>query len=83
MDVMIGAFDPEARSVHVTFTEGDVVHNRDVNACLNEAGDYDPEATGKRVDEVAAGVAVKIALGVIRKAEPADEMDPDAGQAEA
>jgi hypothetical protein len=78
MDIDIGAFDPEKRSVPVTFTEGDVVHSRDVNACLDEAGDYDPQATSERVQEVAAGVAVKIALGVIRKAKPADEASPEA-----
>lgn len=83
MDIEIGAFDPEKRSVSVVFTEGDVVHSREINACLDEAGGYDPEATSKRVEEVAAGVAVKIALGVIKKADPTNEMNPDAGQSEA
>ena len=61
----IGAYDAEARSVRVTFTSGDVVHKRSVNAVLTDAGEYDAEATAAQVEQVAAGVAHKIACGAI------------------
>lgn len=61
----IGAYDAASRSVRVTFTCGDVVHKRSVNAVLTDAGAYDAAATAARVDEVAAGVAQKIACGAI------------------
>lgn len=71
MQTEIGAYDTAARTVPVTFTDGAVVYTRDVNACLTEAGLYDADATAARVAEVALGVAVKIGLGVIGRAEPA------------
>jgi hypothetical protein len=61
----IGIYDAEERSVRVTFTSGEIQHKRSVNAVLTEAGEYDAEATAARVDEVAAGVAQKIACGAI------------------
>lgn len=66
----IGRFDAETASVPVTFTSGDVVHKRSVNAVLDARGKYDAAATELRVAEVASGVAHKIAAGAIR-AEPA------------
>ncbi|HEY4544872.1 MAG TPA: hypothetical protein VIG90_00405 [Pedomonas sp.] len=69
----IGAYDAGTRTVPVTFTQGEIVHQRSVNACLDEAGEYDAEATEARVEEVARGVAQKIALGVIKAAEPEPE----------
>ena len=74
----IGAYDPVTRTVPVTFTQGDIVHQRAVNACHDEAGNYDKAATEQRVADVARGVAHKIALGVITAAAPATEGEPDA-----
>lgn len=70
----IGAFDKDKRAVSVTFTSGEVVFTRDVNAVLKEDGSYDRTATKARVAEVAPGVAHKIGLGVIKVAEPEAEM---------
>lgn len=61
----IGAYDAETRAVRVTFTSGDVVHKRSINAVLTDADDYDAAATAARVEEVASGVAHKIACGAI------------------
>lgn len=68
----IGAYDADTRAVRVTFTSGDVVHKRSVNAVLTDAGDYDADATAARVEEVAAGVAHKIACGAITATSDAD-----------
>lgn len=65
MKTRIHAFDPATRSVPVTFRSGTIVHKRSVNACLDDAGAYDPKATRIRVAEVAAGVVRKIEIGVI------------------
>lgn len=82
LNYQIGDYDPATRTVEVTFTQGEIVHKRTVNACLSEAGEYDAGATATRVEEVARGVAHKIALGVITAAPPAEpadkEGDPDA-----
>jgi hypothetical protein len=67
----IGAFNADTRSVPVTFTSGDIVHKRDVNAVLKADGSYDKTATRTRVEEVALGVKHKIDAGVI--AVPAPE----------
>ncbi|MBV2149277.1 hypothetical protein KRZ98_13450 [Sphingobium sp. AS12] len=61
----IGTYNAETKSVPVTFTSGDIVHKRDVNAVLKDSGAYDKAATAVRVAEVANGVAAKISLGVI------------------
>jgi len=61
----IGAFDSTTKTVPVTFTSGEIVHDRKVNAVLNEDGSYDKAGTKTRVEEVARGVAHKIGLGVI------------------
>lgn len=61
----IGRFNAETRQVPVTFTAGEIVHKRDVNAVLKTDGSYDAAATKERVAEVANGVAHKIDLGVI------------------
>lgn len=66
----IGSFDSEKRSVPVTFTSGEIEHKRDVNAVLKDDGSYDKTGTKVRVEEVARGVAAKIALGVITVPEP-------------
>ena len=55
--------------VEVTFTDDsytpDKVHTRMVNVCFDSEGAYDNTATLARVEEVMAGVANKMALGVI------------------
>jgi DNA adenine methylase len=71
----IGAYDAEKRTVPVTFTSGAIRHTREVNAVLDEGGAYDKAATRARVEQVALGVAHKIALGVI--AEPVPDPAPD------
>lgn len=55
--------------VEVTFTDDsytpDKVHTRMVNVCFDSEGAYDNTATLARVEEVMAGVAHKMAVGVI------------------
>lgn len=53
------------RSVQVTFTDGTITHEREVNVCLDADGNYDDAATQVRLAEVAMGVKGKIAAGVI------------------
>lgn len=80
MDITIGEYDATKRTVSVTFDHEGVIHTRDVNAVLNESGEYDASATSDRVDEVARGVIRKISLGVINNdptPEPAP-VEPDA-----
>lgn len=69
----IGAFDSATRTVPVTFTSGEIVHKRSVNAVLKDDGSYDKAATKARVEEVALGVAHKIELGVITNPPPEPE----------
>ena len=63
------------RSVSVTFTDGAITHQREVNVCFDSEGNYDEEATMVRIGEVARGVEQKIAAGVI-SAPGADEDTP-------
>jgi hypothetical protein len=70
MKIEIGKYDRAARTVAVTFTSGEVIHRRDVNAVLTAGGKYDADATAARVDEVALGVANKIAIGAITAEQP-------------
>ncbi|MGN6421976.1 MAG: hypothetical protein ACTHLA_01565 [Asticcacaulis sp.] len=65
MKTTIGKYNDKTRQVPVKFVEGGVTHNRDVNACHDDSGKYDAKATASRVEEVARGVAHKIAIGVI------------------
>jgi hypothetical protein len=57
----------ECRDVKVLFTcsDTDLSHERTVNVCLDSEGSYDSDATLNRIDEVALGVANKIACGTI------------------
>ena len=55
----------QTRSISVTFTNGTITHQREVNVCLDAEGAYDHEATLARIGEVARGVEQKIAAGVI------------------
>ena len=64
MDITIGKFDAATKTVPVVFVECEVTHRRAVNAVIKDGG-YDKAATRARVEEVAAGVAHKIAIGVI------------------
>lgn len=73
----IGAYNADTKQVPVTFTSGDILHEREVNAVLKASGAYDKAATAARVAEVATGVAVKIGLGVIKVAPPVVEPDPE------
>lgn len=53
------------RTVSVTFTDGTITHQREVNVCFDADGAYDDAATQIRLGEVARGVESKIAAGVI------------------
>jgi hypothetical protein len=63
----------ESKTVDVSFTDGEITHNRQVNAVFTD-GVYDADATETRVAEVAKGVEHKIAVGAIREQE--DVPDP-------
>lgn len=66
----------ENKTVDVSFTDGTITHNRQVNAVFTD-GVYDADATEKRVAEVSKGVEHKIAVGVIREQEDVpDPIDP-------
>ena len=65
MEITIGDYSAESKTVPVTFKSDTITHERTVNACLDPAGNYDPGETEQRVAEVAQGVMQKIALGVI------------------
>jgi len=52
-------------TVQVTFTDGTITYEREVNVCFDADGNYDDEATQVRLGEVAMGVEGKIAAGVI------------------
>ena len=53
------------RSISVTFTDGTITHQREVNVCFDADGAYDADATLVRIGEVAMGVEAKIAAGLI------------------
>lgn len=78
MIITIGAFNPETKTVPVTFEHADVVHQRSVNACLHADGSYDEAETEARVYQVANGVVRKIEIGAITNPPPPIEIDPDA-----
>jgi len=60
----------ETKTVDVSFTDGTITHNRQVNAVFTD-GVYDADATETRVAEVSKGVEHKIAVGVITNLDPA------------
>lgn len=64
MKIFPGKFDPETRTITVTFREGDIVHKRVINAVVDADGNYDKAATRDIIDQQARGIANKIALGV-------------------
>lgn len=65
MKITVGRFDPATGTVPVTFEQHGKSHSRSVNAVIGEDGKHDRAATLARVDEVAAGVANKFALGLL------------------
>jgi hypothetical protein len=73
MKFKITRVDVGAAQVAVTFSEGEFVHRRMVNACFDGDGKYDPAATKLRVIDVARGVEQKMAVGAI--GEPATEAE--------
>ena len=60
----------ESKTIDVSFTDGEITHNRQVNAVFTD-GVYDADATETRVAEVSKGVEHKIAVGVITNLDPA------------
>lgn len=66
MKIYPGQFNPETRTVPVTFKDGDITHRRTINAAVDADGNYDRAATKIIIEQQAAGVAEKIRLGVIR-----------------
>lgn len=69
MKITIGKLDPASATVPVMFEQateaGLKTHTRPVNAVIGADGKHDRAATIARVDEVAAGVAHKFALGLL------------------
>lgn len=65
MKITVGRYDAAKGIVPVTFEQAGKSHSRSVNAVLDEDGKHDRAATLARVDEVAAGVANKFALGLL------------------
>lgn len=65
MKITVGRFDVATGTVPVTFEHKGRSHSRTVNAVIGEDGKHDRAATLIRVDEVAAGVANKFALGLL------------------
>ena len=65
MKITVGRFDAATCTVPVIFELGDKSHSRAVNAVIGDDGKHDRAATMARVDEVAAGVANKFALGLL------------------
>ncbi len=61
----------DVTDVIVTFTSDSpaLTHTRNVNVVLDSDGKYDKASTLARIEEVAAGVAHKVAIGVIAPAE--------------
>nr|DAI68394.1 MAG TPA: hypothetical protein [Caudoviricetes sp.] len=68
MKITVGRFDAATGTVPVTFEQDGKSHSRSVNAVIGEDGRHDRAATLARVDEVAAGVANKFALGLLGNA---------------
>ncbi|MET3723447.1 hypothetical protein [Sphingomonas trueperi] len=65
MKTTINSVDAIAGTASVTFEHEGVTHTRDVNICRTAKSKYDSAATQARIDDVARGVAVKIAAGAI------------------
>ena len=55
----------DCRDINVRFTDGTIVHERYVNVAYDSDGNYDEEATDEIINQQAAGVENKIAVGVI------------------
>ena len=79
------SFDPPENdssflTVNVTYSNDEVTFSRSVNAVVTN-GEYDPELTKVRVDEVGRGVENKIRIGLIRNPDTSntveDNVTPD------
>lgn len=70
MKITIGKLDASTGTVRVRFEQGELRHERAVNAVIGEDGKHDRKATVQRVDQVAEGVAHKFALGLLGTATP-------------
>tara|TARA_B100002019_G_scaffold173802_1_gene150238 strand:+ start:266 stop:535 length:270 start_codon:yes stop_codon:yes gene_type:complete len=57
----------DVTDIKVKFTSDspEIEHERYVNVCVDDQGNYDEDATDVRIAEVAAGVENKIAVGAI------------------
>ncbi len=79
MNIHIGTLDRAQRTVPVTFTLGEIVYKRAVNAVMKANGTHDRAATTARVNDVARGVAEKIKVGAITipTAPPTGELQSD------
>jgi hypothetical protein len=73
MRTTIGTFKAVDRTVPVTFSDGEFVYRRNVNAVVDGDGNYDKAATRARVMDVALGVAAKRERGVFTTAAPEPE----------
>lgn len=73
MEIKVNGYNADTRTVSVTFDHKGVTHTRDVNACHDGDGGYDEAATAARLEEVATGVAAKIAAGAISNPPAAEE----------
>lgn len=65
MKITIGKLERTTGTVPVTFEQDGKIHQRDVNAVIRADGRHDRAATVARVDQVAAGVAHKFAMGLL------------------
>lgn len=81
MKITNNGYNADTRTVSATFDHEGVTHTRDVNACFDDAGAYDEGATVARLEEVATGVAAKIAAGAIPAVELTDPTAPFAKNA--
>lgn len=59
------------RDIKVRFQYNDVIHERNINVCFDEDGNYDEEQTDARIEQIANSVKYKIEVGVISSPEPA------------
>ena len=75
LNIEVGALDRKTGSVPVTFTLGEAVHKRRVNAVLRADGSHDRAATIERAADVGRGVVEKMRLGLFDA--PATPADPE------
>ena len=76
LTIHVGVLDRSSRTVPVTFTSGEFVHERSVNAVMKNNGTHDRAATIERVNDVARGIADKIKVGAITSPLPPAAAEP-------